>query len=193
MTANKGSGFSVPASIRQPTRRQLITAGALAACAAAARPIGALAGVDGGISHTAESIHQEPSFAAGRKRVYEALTEAGLFDKVSRLSAAMQSAGMSQMKTPTQISPHVGGAFALFGGYIVGRHLELGPDELLVQAWRVGGWDRGIYSIARFELTEQGGATTIKFDHTGFPKGQAEHLAAGWQANYWDPLAKYLA
>jgi hypothetical protein len=33
----------------------------------------------------------------------------------------------------------------------------------------------------------------IVFDHKGFPLGQAEHLAEGWKANYWEPLGKYLA
>jgi len=44
------------------------------------------------ISHTAESIHQEPVFKASRKRVYEALTDAKQFNKVVLLSTAMKSA-----------------------------------------------------------------------------------------------------
>jgi activator of HSP90 ATPase len=91
------------------------------------------------------------------------------------------------------VSPHAGGAFSVFDGYIVGRQLELVPNERIVQAWRVLSWPRGLYSIARFELSEQAGATTIVFDHTGFPKGTAEHLASGWQEHYWDPLTKILA
>jgi activator of HSP90 ATPase len=98
-----------------------------------------------------------------------------------------------QMKKPTEVSRQVGGAFTLFGGYIVGRHIELVPNELIVQAWRVGSWDRGVYSIVRFELTEQRARTKVTFDHTGFPRGEAEHLAAGWQAHYWDPLDKLLS
>ena len=54
-------------------------------------------------------------------------------------------------------------------------------------------WDAGVYSIARFELKEQGAATRLVFDHTGFPLGKAEHLAEGWEANYWEPMRKYLA
>jgi Activator of Hsp90 ATPase homolog 1-like protein len=56
----------------------------------------------------------------------------------------------------------------------------------------VGSWEPGIYSIARFELVEQGSGTKIVFDHTGFPKGKAEHLAEGWKINYWEPLEKVL-
>jgi len=45
-------------------------------------------------------------------------------------------------------------------------------DERVVQAWRAGGWDPAHYSIAKFELVEQGSGTKIVFDHTGFPNGQ---------------------
>lgn len=80
----------------------------------------------------------------------------------------------------------------MFGGYISGRFIELIPDALIVQAWRAGSWDRGIYSVARFELQDQGVGSMVVFDHAGFPVGQADHLAQGWYANYWDPLHKLL-
>jgi activator of HSP90 ATPase len=156
-------------------------------------PNPAMAESDPGISHSEESIHQEPSFQASRKRVYQALTNTEQFDQVIQLSGVMQTAAMAKMKKPTAISSHAGGEFALFGGLIVGRHIELVPDQLIVQAWRLGEWDRGVYSIIRFNLAEQGSGTKILFDHTGFPGGNAAHLAAGWQANYWSPLAKFLA
>jgi activator of HSP90 ATPase len=144
------------------------------------------------ISHSEESIHQEPVFKASRKRVYEALTDAQQFDKVEKFSAEMQSGGSLGPK-PMEISREVGGTFTLFGGHIVGRHLELVPNERIVQAWRVVDWGPGRYSIARFELLEQGSDTKIIFDHFGFPKGLAQHLADGWKAHYWDTLQKYLA
>ena len=154
--------------------------------------IGAWAGAEEGISHTAESIHQEPVFKASRKRVYEALIDSTQFDKVVQLGAVMQS-GMSIEKNSTQISREVGGAFSLFGGYIMGRHIELVPGERIVQAWRTGNWSPGVYSIAKFELAEQGSGTKLVLDHTGFPQGEAEHLAAGWKKHYWEPLEKLLA
>jgi activator of HSP90 ATPase len=144
------------------------------------------------ISHSAESIHQEPLFAAGARRVYEALADPKQFDKVVRLSGAMQG-GMPPGAKPTEIARDAGGAFTLFGGRIVGRHIELVPNQRIVQAWRVVDWSPGLYSIARFELTAQGSNTRIFFDHTGFPKGDAQHLAEGWTANYWEPLRKFLA
>jgi len=171
----------------------MIMGGALVVAGTIIRQAQADAQSDAGISHSAESIHQEPSFTASRKQVYETLTNSRQFDQVTRLSGVMQSSAMASMKTPTQISQHAGGPFALFGGYIVGRHIELVPNEILVQAWRTGGWDRGVYSIVRFELEEQGTGTKILFDHVGFPKGEADHLAAGWQAHYWSPMAQFLA
>jgi uncharacterized protein YndB with AHSA1/START domain len=172
------------------TRRQMIAGAAVALGGIAVGSIDAWAGAEDGISHTAESIHQEPVFKASRKHVYEALTDAKQFDRVVRLGIAMR--GMSAGAKPTQISGEAGAAFSLFGGYVTGRNVDLVPNQRIVQAWRAGGWDPGIYSIVRFELTEQGSGTKIVFDHTGFPEGKAQHLADGWKGNYWEPLEKYL-
>jgi len=139
-----------------------------------------------GISRTSESIHQEVVFQASRRRLYEALTDPKQFTKVTSFSPIMKAA-------PAEISGEAGGAFACFGGHIVGRQVELVPNERIVQAWRVVTWEPGAYSIAKFELKEQGSETRLLFDHTGFPTGKAEHLAAGWKLNYWEPLHKYLA
>jgi activator of HSP90 ATPase len=144
------------------------------------------------ISHSCETIHQTVAFKASRKRVYEALTDEKQFDKVVKLSAAVQS-GEPLGNKPTQIAREAGGPFTLFGGHIVGRHVELVPGERIVQAWRVATWEPGVYSIVRFQLVEEGAGTKLTFDHTGFPNGQGEHLAAGWKGNYWEPLAKVLA
>jgi activator of HSP90 ATPase len=169
-----------------PTRRHLISGAVLlAGCA--------WAGEDAdGVSRTAESIHQAPVFQATRKRLYEALTDSQQFARIEQLSSARQS-GMALGNKPTQISRQAGGEFTIYGGYIFGRQIELTPDQRIVQSWRVVNWTPGIYSIAKFELVEQGSATRIVFDHTGFPQGLAQHLASGWTANYWAPLRKFLA
>jgi activator of HSP90 ATPase len=175
------------------TRRQLILGAAAGFGSLALSRMNAWADVNlkEEISHSAEAIHHEVVFKASRKRVYDALTDTQQFDKVTKLSAAAQS-GMALGSKATNISREAGGAFSLFGGYIVGRQLELAPSERIVQAWRAGSWDPGNYSIAKFELTEQGADTKLIFDHTGFSQGQAQHLAEGWKTNYWEPLAKFL-
>ena len=100
---------------------------------------------------------------------------------------------MALASTPAQISLEPGGAFALFGGYITGRQIELVKDVRIVQVWRAASWPPHIYSIARFELAEHPAGTKLTFDHTGFPTDEAASLASGWRKHYWEPLAKVLA
>ena len=124
------------------------------------------------------AIHQELIIPASPQRVYEALTDSNQF-------SALTSA-------PAEIGHEAGTTFSCFGGMITGRHLELIPNQRIVQAWRVGNWDAGAYSIVRFELEAEGKATRLIFDHVGFPAEHSEHLASGWQKMYWDNLQKYL-
>jgi activator of HSP90 ATPase len=175
------------------TRRQIVSGGALAAAGMAMCSNAATGGSGQEISHNAESIHQERLIDADPKRIYDALTVTAQFDTIIQLTGVMQTPALASMREPTAINPAVGSAFALFGGYITGRQIELVANELIVQAWRVGSWARGVYSIARFELTLEGSRTRIIFDHTGFPRGRAQDLASGWQEHYWDPLAKFLS
>jgi activator of HSP90 ATPase len=173
-------------------RRQALVGVALALGGMALASTKARAQIEEAIGRTGESIHQEAFFQANRTRVYAALTDTKQFNQVTLLSAAVQS-GMALPTAPTEIGAEVGSAFALFGGYVVGRQIELVPGARIVQAWRVVRWHPGVYSIVRFELDDQGSGTRLILDHTGFPKGDGEHLAAGWKANYWEPLGKFLA
>ena len=186
-----GNRASLAAPTKGLTRRQAIVGagGVFGGCALGSA--GVWAGAEDGVTHTADCIHQEPVFAASPKRVYEALTEAKQFTRVIQLSGALRA--MHLPERPAEISRKEGGAFALFGGYITGRQVELVPNVRIVQAWRAGDWPPGVYSIAKFELVEQGSGSKIVFDHTGFPKGEAESLASGWKAHYWEPLAKVLS
>lgn len=140
--------------------------------------------LDNEISRTCECIHQEVLIKAAPSRVYQALTETEHFSKVTHLTIP---------EATTTIAPEVGGTFSLFGGVIIGRHIEMIPNERLVQAWREKDWTPGVYSVVRFQLNEAGSDTKLVFDHTGFPQGKAESLASGWKSHYWEPLQKYLA
>lgn len=137
-----------------------------------------------GLARNCECIHQEVRIKASRDRVYRALTDAKQFGEVTELS---------YHPVATEISPEVGGAFSLFGGLIVGRHIEMLLGERLVQAWRENSWEPGAYSIVSFQLVQAGADTKVVFDHRGFPQGKGEHLATGWHSHYWQPLQKYLA
>jgi activator of HSP90 ATPase len=176
--------------VGSPTRRQMMV-GAVVACSGLAVSSRLAFADEDGISHNCAAIHQEVVFKASPKRVYEALMDAKQFSKIVQMSAAAKSGSLGN--TPAEIGREAGGAVTLFGGYVTGRQVEIVPNQRIVQAWRAASWDPGIYSIARFELSEQGAETKLVFDHTGFPVDQAQHLAIGWRINYWEPLAKYLA
>lgn len=126
------------------------------------------------------SIHQEVVIPASPDRVYAALTTSAQFTDASG-------------GRPAEINANDGGEFSLFGGAIHGRQIELVPGARLVQAWRVKMWEPGTYSLVRFTLTAEGSGTRLVLDHSAFPQGQEEHLAAGWSANYWEPLTKYFS
>jgi activator of HSP90 ATPase len=132
---------------------------------------------DGSKALSAVAIHQEITFTASPQQLYEALLDSKQFSEFSARAA--------------QIKPSVGGAFTLFANHIVGVNVELIPNQRIVQAWRVVDWPQGIYSIARFELKPSGSGTILVFDHIGFPDGLHDHLADGWQKNYWELLTKY--
>jgi uncharacterized protein YndB with AHSA1/START domain len=176
----------------QPARRHILTSGTIALGALILSPSEARANADDPISHSAESIHQELTFQASRKRVYDALTDAKQFEQVVHLSDAMKTR-IPPGAPPTQISTEPGGAFSTFGGLIGGRQIELVPNERIVQAWRPAYWNPGVYSIVKFALADTDSGTKLTLDHKAFPEGDALSLLDGWNKNYWQPLQKFLA
>ena len=76
-----------------------------------------------------DTIHQEISIDATAQQIYDALTIAAKFSKLS--------------EAPTEIDPTPGGQFSCFGGMISGQTIEAISGKMLVQAWRVGFWEPG--------------------------------------------------
>jgi len=132
-----------------------------------------------GSSRKRSFLHYEADFNATSERVYNLLTDSKQF-----LALTGQSA---------EIDPTQGGAFSMFGGLIVGRNVELVPNERIVQAWRPTHWDPGVYSIVKFDLRPMGSRTHMVLDHTGFPLSESGSLDDGWKGHYLKPMAKYLA
>ena len=130
-------------------------------------------------NHARTFLHQEVEFKASPQRIYEILLDAKQFAAFTGMSA--------------EIDPKPGGALRIFGGLIVARNIELIPDQRIVQAWRSEGWDKGVYSVVRFELKPHGQGTLLVLDHTGFQEGKYDSLNAGWPPRYWNPMKKFLA
>jgi uncharacterized protein YndB with AHSA1/START domain len=123
-------------------------------------------------------IRQEVTFTAPPAKVYRALMDSA---EHARFTGA-----------PAEISSDAGGAFSCYGGRVLGRNVEIVPNTRIVQAWRPADWPEGVYSIARFELSSEGGKTRLVFEQDGIPQEAVQHLDGGWARMYWEPLRKYL-
>jgi uncharacterized protein YndB with AHSA1/START domain len=123
-------------------------------------------------------VQQSVFFSASPARVFEALTTSEGHSAFTGAEAV--------------ISAEEGGAWSAYGGGIAGRTIESVPSERLVQAWRAGNWEAGVYSMVRIGLAAEGGGTRLTLEHTGLPTGTESHIAEGWRARYWEPLAAYL-
>jgi activator of HSP90 ATPase len=126
------------------------------------------------------SLHQEVDIKATPQRIYQTLLSSKDF-------AAFTGA-------PAEIDPKPGGAFSLFGGQVVGRNIELVPNQRIVQAWRVvADFPDGVYTMVKFELKPRDSQTSVILDQTGFAEGDFDHLSVGWHSHYWEPLKIFLA
>jgi activator of HSP90 ATPase len=132
----------------EPTRREVIAGVAIACVGLAAGSVvwgndqqntaeARSTGVEGLLTY----LHQEIDIKANAQRIYEVLSD------------SKQFAAFTGM--PAEIDPKAGGALSMFGGLIVGRNVELVPNQRIVQAWRPASWDPGVYSIVKFELKGQ--------------------------------------
>ncbi len=168
------------------TRRQAVTGFAMALG-------GLIAGSKVWGEPPLQSMKETPSTAANRKRT--ALhQEIDLKADPGRISEALLDAKKfaTFSGAPATIDPNPGGSFSMFGGLVIGRNVEIVPNQRIVQAWRPEHWAPGVYSIVKFELRPRGDSTTVVLDHTGFPEGEFDHLESGWHLHYWEPLKKYL-
>lgn len=124
------------------------------------------------------SLSQEVRISAPAGDVYKALTDEKEFSAFAGGDAVIQA--------------QAGGRFSLFDGRITGVTIEYLPGKRLVQAWRAGAWQEGVYSIVTFEFKAEQAETVLNLEQSGFPEGEKDHLDAGWHKMYWQPLEEYL-
>ena len=179
---------SMHAAFARPTRRKLVTGIFIAGCSSIVsvaawgqgkeNKTAAAPGTEANKRRT--SLHQEIDYKAAPRRIYEALLSSKDFSAFSGAVA--------------EIDPKVGGAFSMFGGLVLGRNVELVPNQRIVQAWRLAQeFPEGTYSLVKIELKPKDSGTKLVLDHTGFPEGHFDHLDTGWYSHYWEPLRKFLA
>ncbi len=160
-------------SAEAPTRRQVLASAVIAFGGLVLASAPAYAAAEEEISHTAESIHQETMFKTNRKRVYEALIDTKQFDKIMQISRS--NAGRCLWEaTPTQSAGRSAARFRSSAATSWAVKSNWCPTS---GSCRRGEWSTGIQVSTRSQSSnyvEQGAGTKLVFDHTGFPKGDAE-------------------
>jgi activator of HSP90 ATPase len=96
--------------------------------------------------------------------------------------------------SPATTSAKKGAKFTAWGGYIIGKNLELVKGKRIVQEWKTTEWPDG-YPVSRLELTltTRNGGTELEMLHLKVPAEQLADYSSGWKTSYWDPLKEYLA
>ena len=89
-------------------------------------------------------------------------------------------------------SKKVGAAFSAWGGYIVGKNIELVPGKRIVQSWRASefGADDPDSTIT-VTLTPVKAGARLTLLHEGVPDGQTSYENGGWRENYFEPIQAY--
>ncbi len=111
-------------------------------------------------------------------------------------AAWMDSAKHGKMiKANAKIEPKVGGAFSIWDGSMVGKTLELDPDNnRIVQSWRYDydDWPKYHFSKITIEFTtHKGDQCKVLFWQSGIPAKYADGIARGWKEYYWEPMKEY--
>jgi uncharacterized protein YndB with AHSA1/START domain len=90
------------------------------------------------------------------------------------------------------ITPHAGGCFTAWDGYIQGQTLEMEPYHRILQTWRTNEFPEGSQdSILEVLVEEVKGGTKITLVHTLIPDGQGEQYKQGWLDYYFTPMKEY--
>lgn len=124
-----------------------------------------------------KTIEYTVRFKTNPAKVYEALTDA---DKHTAFSGA-----------PTTIENKEGGSFSCYGGALQGTTTQLVKNEKIVQKWRAGNWEEGVFSDVTYELEKKGEETELKFVQTGVPDDAYDQINEGWENMYWAKMKTF--
>ena len=90
-------------------------------------------------------------------------------------------------------SGKLGAQFTSWGGYAMGKNLELKKGKRIVQTWKTTEWPDGYdYSVLKLTLVKKGKGTLLTMVHSKVPKSQMKEYASGWKDYYWKPLKEYV-
>ncbi|QTN39837.1 SRPBCC domain-containing protein [Cryomorphaceae bacterium] len=90
--------------------------------------------------------------------------------------------------------PEVGTDYTAWDEYIWGQHLELVPDQRIVQSWRSTEFAPNEEdSVVTITLTPEGSGTRLHLSHTDIPTGDGERYRKGWIEHYFTPMKKHFS
>ncbi len=122
-------------------------------------------------------ITQSYEMKASVTDVFESLTNS---DVIQKWSGA-----------PAKMDAQVGTEFSFFGGQIVGKNVEIIPNQKIVQDWREKTWE--VDSKVTFILTEANDGTTVELIHENVPEASVESITQGWKDYYMGQIQKMFA
>ena len=82
---------------------------------------------------------------------------------------------------PTKIEKKEGGSFSCYGGALQGTTIKLEENKKIVQKWRAGSWEEGVFSNVTYELEQKGNETELQFLQTGVPDEAYQQINEGWE------------
>jgi len=85
----------------------------------------------------------------------------------------------------------VGAEFEAWGGYILGRNLEIETNQRIVQSWRTVEFTEE-EGDSRLEVLFQaaGDSTVVTIDHSNLPEHGMQYLK-GWADHYFTPMKAF--
>ena len=94
--------------------------------------------------------------------------------------------------TKATCSPHEGGKFSAWDGYITGTNVEIFPYKKIIQKWRTTEFETTDEdSLVELFFTFKDDHTLVTITHTNLPEGTAEKYKKGWKDHYFNYMKKY--
>ncbi len=89
---------------------------------------------------------------------------------------------------PDPYNAKVDGEFALFGGNVTGKFLQLEPSTLIRQTWRAKDWPPGQYATLSLEFAQGSDGTKLKTQWQGVPLDMEEVVRRNFVEYYVTPI-----
>nr|XP_027200190.1 activator of 90 kDa heat shock protein ATPase homolog 1-like [Dermatophagoides pteronyssinus] len=93
-------------------------------------------------------------------------------------------------RNKVKCDPVVGGRFSLMDGNIIGKFIQLEPNKLIRQFWRLKSWPQEHYSEVEIRIEQQSDSTQIILEQNGVPKLNLENTEEGWKKHYFESIKR---